>query len=209
MPFFSYLTQLMSQYRLPAGSTGVAGVDQGGAEGEGLPFNFWGGPVGYLGYELKAECGGAHAHASQTPDAAMVVADRVVVVDHLQGDIFALAVYPPGEGEPASCDEVPLTTGGDSNGHCATSAAQNGIPDGRHGSQAWVRQTLGAIAALKRSEQPAQVQSNTDKEAPAVIRVAQPPALQPANQGASTSSQVFSLCHSKDEYLANIEGCKR
>ena len=42
----------------------------------GLPFNFWGGFVGYLGYELKAECGGANSHAAPTPDAAFFLADR-------------------------------------------------------------------------------------------------------------------------------------
>lgn len=42
----------------------------------GLPFDFWGGLVGYLGYELKAECGGRQAHASPTPDAMLFLADR-------------------------------------------------------------------------------------------------------------------------------------
>jgi len=32
------------------------------------------GLVGYLGFELKAECGGARAHASPSPDAAMFFA---------------------------------------------------------------------------------------------------------------------------------------
>ena len=41
-----------------------------------LPFDFWGGFVGYLGYELKAECGGENAHQAPTPDAAMFLADR-------------------------------------------------------------------------------------------------------------------------------------
>ena len=41
-----------------------------------LPFDFWGGYVGYLGYELKAECGGDNAHQAPTPDAAMFLADR-------------------------------------------------------------------------------------------------------------------------------------
>lgn len=41
-----------------------------------LPFDFWGGYVGYLGYELKAECWGDNVHQSPSPDAAMFLADR-------------------------------------------------------------------------------------------------------------------------------------
>ena len=49
-------------------------IDQGTAQQ--LPFDFWGGFVGYLGYELKAECGGDNVHQAPTPDAAMFLADR-------------------------------------------------------------------------------------------------------------------------------------
>ncbi|GAB3701312.1 aminodeoxychorismate synthase component I [Nocardiopsis oceani] len=48
----------------------------------GLPFGFTGGYVGYLGYELKADCGAARAHTAATPDAAWMRADRFVAVDH-------------------------------------------------------------------------------------------------------------------------------
>jgi para-aminobenzoate synthetase len=41
-----------------------------------LPFDFWGGYVGYLGYELKAECGGSDTHQSELPDAALFRVDR-------------------------------------------------------------------------------------------------------------------------------------
>ena len=41
-----------------------------------LPFDFWGGYVGFLGYELKAECGGGHTQAARSPDAAFFRADR-------------------------------------------------------------------------------------------------------------------------------------
>ena len=66
-----------------------------------LPFNFWGGLVGYLGYDLKAECGGgrqqhpaaalvgsaaeAAAAPGLAPDAAFFLADQLLAVDHHQG----------------------------------------------------------------------------------------------------------------------------
>lgn len=45
---------------------------------EQLPFNFWGGYVGYLGYELKAECGSPNRHRSPHPDACLFLSDRSV-----------------------------------------------------------------------------------------------------------------------------------
>ena len=39
------------------------------------------GYVGYLGYELKADCGAPAPHAADTPDAALIYADRAVAFD--------------------------------------------------------------------------------------------------------------------------------
>jgi para-aminobenzoate synthetase len=52
-----------------------------------------GGYVGYLGYELKADCGSPNVHSSDLPDAAMMLANRVVAVDHAERrtHVFALA----------------------------------------------------------------------------------------------------------------------
>jgi para-aminobenzoate synthetase len=57
-----------------------------------LPFAFNGGYVGYLGYELKAECGGERAHAADAPDAAFVFADRFLAFDHEAGDVWLVAL---------------------------------------------------------------------------------------------------------------------
>jgi para-aminobenzoate synthetase len=57
-----------------------------------LPFDFDGGYVGYLGYELKAECGGDAAHAAEAPDAAFMLADRFLAFDHEQGDVWLVAL---------------------------------------------------------------------------------------------------------------------
>ncbi|GGP49872.1 aminodeoxychorismate synthase component I [Saccharothrix coeruleofusca] len=61
-----------------------------------VPFDFALGWVGYLGYELKAECGGDRAHRSEHPDAAFVFADRAVVFDHLDGCAYLLALADDG-----------------------------------------------------------------------------------------------------------------
>ncbi|MDL4772415.1 aminodeoxychorismate synthase component I [Actinomadura xylanilytica] len=66
-----------------------------------LPFGFAPGWVGYLGYELKAECGGAAAHRSGDPDAAMIFADRALVFDHLTGVTHLLALARRGDGAAA------------------------------------------------------------------------------------------------------------
>jgi len=57
-----------------------------------LPFDFSGGFVGYLGYELKAECDGAAAHRARTPDAALLFADRLIAFDHRERCTYLLAI---------------------------------------------------------------------------------------------------------------------
>lgn len=58
-----------------------------------LPFDFVGGYVGYLGYEVKADCGGNAVHRAPTPDAQWIFADRLVVVDHVGGRTHLLALH--------------------------------------------------------------------------------------------------------------------
>ncbi len=57
-----------------------------------LPFDVRPGLLGYLGYELKAETGGTARHTSVHPDACLILADRLVVVEHSTGDVHALAL---------------------------------------------------------------------------------------------------------------------
>ncbi len=59
-----------------------------------LPFDFGLGWVGYLGYELKAECGGDRVHKSAQPDATMFFADRAIVFDHASWTTYLLALSP-------------------------------------------------------------------------------------------------------------------
>ncbi|MFE4456516.1 aminodeoxychorismate synthase [Nocardia tengchongensis] len=60
-----------------------------------VPFDFAGGYVGYLGYEMKADCGAAAAHRAPTPDAQWIFADRLIVVDHEAGRTHLLALTVP------------------------------------------------------------------------------------------------------------------
>ena len=57
-----------------------------------LPFDLNGGFVGYLGYELKADCGAADAHRAELPDAFLLLADRIVAIDHEEGRTYVLAL---------------------------------------------------------------------------------------------------------------------
>jgi len=59
---------------------------------EGVERGLVGGYVGYLGYELKADCGSPNVHSSDMPDAAMMLANRVVAVDHTKGLTYVFAL---------------------------------------------------------------------------------------------------------------------
>jgi para-aminobenzoate synthetase len=59
---------------------------------DGLPFEFNLGYVGCLGYELKAETGGQAVHHADTPDAALLFADRMLALDHRERCSYLLAL---------------------------------------------------------------------------------------------------------------------
>jgi para-aminobenzoate synthetase len=71
------------------------------AELPNLPFEFDCGFVGYLGYELKAECGHASPHESDHPDAAVLLADRVIAFDHVEHCTYLLCLHNLGEEDAA------------------------------------------------------------------------------------------------------------
>ena len=51
-----------------------------------------GGFVGYLGYELKADCGATNVHSSDVPDAVLMLANRLIAVDHVRHRTHLLAI---------------------------------------------------------------------------------------------------------------------
>jgi para-aminobenzoate synthetase len=59
---------------------------------EGVERGLVGGYVGYLGYELKADCGSPNVHSSDMPDAMMMLANRVVAVDHTKDKTYVFAL---------------------------------------------------------------------------------------------------------------------
>ncbi|MFI4991104.1 MAG: aminodeoxychorismate synthase component I [Solirubrobacterales bacterium] len=66
---------------------------------EGVPEGLVGGFVGYLGYECKADCGSPVVHGSDVPDAVMMLANRVVAIDHTTSRTHLLAISEHDGGE--------------------------------------------------------------------------------------------------------------
>ena len=61
---------------------------------QGSPRGLLGGFVGYLGYECKADCGSPNVHRSDVPDAVLMLANRVVAVDHVAQRTHLVALVP-------------------------------------------------------------------------------------------------------------------
>jgi len=68
-----------------------------------LPFDFDCGFAGYLGYELRADCGAGRGPRSSLPDAAFIRAGRMIAFDHDQGHAYLLGLTgDEGEAEVAA-----------------------------------------------------------------------------------------------------------
>ena len=91
--FFDHLDAALAASTLAEAAEAAAGATD-------LPFV--GGYVGYLGYELKSECGGAREHASSHADAALAFADRLLAVDHAAGGVTVVALHDGSAGEAVS-----------------------------------------------------------------------------------------------------------
>jgi para-aminobenzoate synthetase len=70
----------------------------------GVDRGLMGGYVGYLGYELKADCGATNVHTSDLPDAALMFANRVVAVDHARERTHVFALLNNDVDGPKSAD---------------------------------------------------------------------------------------------------------
>ncbi|NLV78768.1 MAG: aminodeoxychorismate synthase component I [Rhodococcus sp.] len=107
-----------------------------------LPFAFGLGYVGYLGYELKADAGAQLVHTSPVADAAMVFADRAVVLDHDAGRCYLLALTDPT------------------------------VDDADAGTAAWFDETAAALATLADDEPapPPPPLTRTDGDTPIRLR---------------------------------------
>jgi para-aminobenzoate synthetase len=98
-PIFDYLERELGELRSRA-------ADAIGAHD--LPFEFDCGFAGYLGYELKAECGGERAHDSAHPDAALIFADRLLAFDHEERQVHLLCLHEP-DGEQEAVEWLGAT----------------------------------------------------------------------------------------------------
>jgi para-aminobenzoate synthetase len=99
---------------------------------DGLAPGLLGGFVGYLGYECKADCGSRNVHRSDVPDAVMMLANRVVAVDHVGKYTHLLALE---QSSPTDEDgDAPIDGDGD---------AETWLSD----AEAVVRDVLSAPAA--------------------------------------------------------------
>jgi anthranilate/para-aminobenzoate synthase component I/branched-subunit amino acid aminotransferase/4-amino-4-deoxychorismate lyase len=63
-----------------------------------LPFDFRGGYVGYLGYELMAVTEHVEGKSSQHPDAQLLFSDRFLAIDHLENTLYLVALH---DGDPS------------------------------------------------------------------------------------------------------------
>jgi para-aminobenzoate synthetase len=198
---WDYLNQQLSRLQLAQDSWQAAAQ---------LPFNFWGGFVGYLGYELKAECGGHLAHPSPAPDAGFFFADRLVVVDHHSGDVYLLAVSPAGSSSGSSSSSPQHQDAQQQQEAWLQEASCKAAACG--GQKSWSVEAAGSSSSSRMRAGITGHRSDPVTPVTAPSPVPQPstlPVAAAAQAAAAAASQVpVQLAHSRDQYLANVAACQ-
>lgn len=77
-------------------------IGENGTESCDFPFPFVGGFVGYLGYEMRRECGSDCNVSSRQPDASFIYTERFIAIDHCSRRVYAAAVCDEAAGSEAS-----------------------------------------------------------------------------------------------------------
>jgi len=158
-PFFDYLDEQLRQRAVPVP--------------DDLPFEFNCGYVGYLGYELKAECGASAAHVSTAPDTALLFADRMLVLDQLNRVSYLLCLSAgdaagPGGAEAAEAwlaeaaarmrtlpAASPPLTGAPLAGALTGAALAESVPETlelRHDRQAYLKRIEACLEEIRNGE---------------------------------------------------------
>lgn len=64
------------------------------------------GYLGYLGYELKEDCGAdPNVHTCGLPDSQLILADIVVFIDHTENAIYLVVVHEQAQSFPFPCSQ--------------------------------------------------------------------------------------------------------
>lgn len=168
-----------------------------------LPFNLWGGFVGYLGYELKAECGGTAAHQSSTPDAAFWFADQLIAVDHQLGDVFLLALYDSSmEAGVAGADSWLQQT----EARIRQLAAHPPVAADIHSRTGGANTGCASVPAHAHAGSKQRYDQHQQPSQKANYCAAQ--AVSGNGTAPSAAQRSFHLLHSKQQYLANVAACQ-
>ncbi|VVB01902.1 unnamed protein product [Arabis nemorensis] len=74
---------------------------------EQLPFDFCGGYIGCIGYDIKVECGmPINRHKSKAPDACFFFVDNIVAIDHQLDDVYVLSLHEEGTAETSFLNDT-------------------------------------------------------------------------------------------------------
>ncbi|KAI5072005.1 hypothetical protein GOP47_0012111 [Adiantum capillus-veneris] len=176
-------------------------------DSEGLPFDFWGGYVGYLGYELKAECGASfNQHKSKLPDACYFFVDQFIAVDHLTNDVYAVVLYTE---TPSGRDDIRVNGGNASDEtykifNSTTSALVSSVlasdnptikTSNTLSAKVWVKEIMQRIRGLVEGGRDMAIERRYSSQ------------LASSSLGSIKTATHFVIAKSRKQYMEDVKSC--